>query len=39
VDEGDDSLEVEWWARPWIELLECTQCGGVAWHGFHMVSA
>jgi len=39
VDEGDDSSEVEWWVRPWIELFECSQCGGVAWHGHRMASA
>jgi hypothetical protein len=39
VDEGNESLEVECWAGLWIELLECFQCGGVVWHGLHMVSA
>jgi hypothetical protein len=28
VDEGDDSLEVEL-GKPWIELLECSQCGAL----------
>jgi len=38
VDEGDDSLEVEWWAGFGYSCLSVPSAG-VAWHGPHMVSA